>query len=237
MKAIDTRTALGAASFTVAPALLASITPPTLALACLPLLVSLFAVRRGHSWGAFALLGGATCLATMAITEVLAWPSALASAGALLTCGVVMPHLWRFDKAATAIVMTITMALGTIAGVFVEKVQSSPCSASIEVPIRAPIEAPTKTSIPSLEPSPDLAELVGVYRSSRADGEKVLILNTVGGASLELEDGEMLKGSFGKGTNGGIDIRLNNQTMRFTLVSGDLVGPQGQGFQLMGAKL
>ena len=75
-----------------------------------------------------------------------------------------------------------------------------------------------------------------MYRSSTEDGEKILILNTVGGASLELEDGETLKGSFGKGVNGGIDIRLNNQTLRFSRVSGDLVGPQGQGFLLMGAR-
>ncbi len=231
MKAIDTRTVLSAAFFTVAPALLASMTP-TLALACLPLLASLFALRRGHSWGAFALLGGATCLAAMGVTEVLPWPAALASGGALLTCGVVVPHLWRFDKAATSIVMAITLVLGTAAGTLVEKARSgvsASCDAGAEVSAVEPVLEPV------FHGDVELADLVGVYRlQTDGAGGAVLTLNAIGGASLE--DGKTLDGRFIGGEDGRIVIKLGEETTQFRVGDGVLVGPQGQTYRRMGAE-
>lgn len=234
MKAIDTRTALGAALFTVAPALLASVTP-TLALACLPLLASLFALRRGHSWGAFALLGGATCLAAMGITQLLPWPAALASGGALLTCGVVVPHLWRFDKAATAIVMALTMGLGVTAGALVENVRPDATTA-----------CQSKTQEPSTfgrqgEDASDLqmADLVGVYVLQSEDAS--LTLNAIGGVSLETAktlDGETAKtldGQFFKGRKGRLEIVLGDTTVPFVIGDGVLIGPNGEQYHLAGA--
>ncbi len=238
MKAIDTRTALGAALFTVAPALLASVTP-TLALACLPLLAILFALRRGHSWGAFALLGGATCLAAMGITQLLPWPAALASGGALLTCGVVVPHLWRFDKAATAIVMALTMVLGVTAGALVENVRpgaKTTCHAE-----SSKAQEPSRFGRTGDDASDlQLADLVGVYRLQTTDA--YLTLNAIGGVSLENAktlDGETAKtldGQFFKGRKGRLEIVLGDATVPFVIGDGVLIGPNGEQYHLVGAE-
>ena len=235
MKAIDTRTILNAAFFTVAPALLASSTP-TLALACLPLLASLFALRRGHSWGAFALLGGATCLATMGITEILPWPAALASGGAFLSCGVVVPHLWRFDKVATSIVIAITIVFGTAAGALVEKARPR---ATVSCDVGAEVPALQPSLHPALHGDLELADLVGVYRLQTNSSTAVLILNAIGGASLEdgkTENGKTLDGRFISGKEGRIEIKFGEETTHFRIGDGVLVGPQGQTYRRMGAE-
>jgi hypothetical protein len=174
-------------------------------LSCLPLLVGLWAVSRGATWAAFAVLAGACGLLAMTIAGQAPWPLAIGAGSAVVPTLIVLPSLWRFDRLATQILTGTALVLG-IAGALlfyagVQEPAQARCTRAHESPALPSASAPVTTTwskptaAPAIEEAPCVAaDLVGIYELSEPGGS--LRLDADRGFLRDLDDGATTRGTF-----------------------------------------
>jgi hypothetical protein len=158
-------------------------------LSCLPLLLGLYAIHRGATWAAFAVLSGSAGLVAMSTVGRAPNVLLIASLSAVVPTLLVLPRLWRFDRVATPVLTIVALALG-IGGALLSYPAPPPCQ---EPPRPEPLERVVLVDSTAFEPAVnkppvalelplpvpcEAADLVGIYQDQ--EGKKLRLSTGMG---------------------------------------------------------